>query len=166
MRKFNLSEKYIIPFILGGVLIYLAYRLFKKSDQERKEGKDTQDEIYKKRLEIKKAGLTPNEFSETELNDFSSRLEQAMFDVGTDTTEIKNVFSKLGHGLYGELDFLMLKKSFGHRPYTGGIFPNLSTVFGMSRGDNLQYWLNEELSESEKSDVNDILSYKQISYRI
>jgi hypothetical protein len=166
MRKFNLSEKYIIPFILGGVLIYLAYRLFKKSEREQKEESDVKDEIFKKRLEIKKAGLTSNEFSETELNDLASRLEQSMFDVGTDTIEIKNVFSKLGHGLHGELDFLMLKKAFGHRPYTGGVFPNLLATVGMSRGENLQYWLNEELNESQKTDVNDILEYKEISYRI
>ena len=165
MRKFNI-EKLIIPLLLVGVIIYLLYRIFKKPETEIKENQAVKDEIQKKRLEIKNAGLISNEFSQTELMDLANRLEQAMFDVTTDEEEIYAVFSKLGHGLYGELDFLMLKDAFGHRPYTGGVFPNIQSAFGLAQGDTLQWWLNEELDEEEKQYVNDILAYKEINYRI
>lgn len=165
MKKYNI-EKLIIPLLLVGVIIYLLYRIFKKSDIEIKEVNAVDNEIEKKRAEIRKLGIKPNEFSQTELLDFANRLEQAMFDVTTDEPEIYAVFSRLGFGVEGELDYLMLKKAFGHRPYTGGVFPNVLNVVGLSEGDNLQWWLNEELDEEEKATVNSILQSKQISYRI
>lgn len=88
---------------------------------------------------------------------WANRLEQAMFDVGTDEDAIFEIFSQLRNNT----DFLTLKAAFGVRNYTGGFLP------GMVSDDlSLDGWIQQELDSSERAELNNILSQRGITYRI
>lgn len=88
---------------------------------------------------------------------WANRLEQAMFDIGTDEDAIFEIFAQLRNNT----DFLTLKAAFGIRNYTGGFLP------GLVSGDlSLDGWIQQELDSSEISELNSILSENGITYRI
>jgi len=90
---------------------------------------------------------------------FANRLEQAMFDWGTDEAAIIDVFNKLQNNA----DYLALKTAFGVRDYTGGIVPYIPFV---SPKLSLEGWLQEELSSTYINRINTILQNKGITYRV
>lgn len=85
-------------------------------------------------------------------NIMADQLQSAMFDAGTDEQTIYSIFRKLKN----PKDLLQLVKAFGKRKYY---------VFGISQGNyNLGQWLQEELSDSEKQEINSILQSNNINY--
>jgi len=91
----------------------------------------------------------------SQYNTFADKLEQAMFDIGTNETAVYNVFKALKNNL----DFIELKKAFGERKYTGGVLPYWA--YGSL---NLNKWIAEEMSQSEISNINTILNNNGIKY--
>ena len=88
---------------------------------------------------------------------WANRLEQAMFDIGTDEDAIFQIFAQLRNNT----DFLSLKAAFGIRNYTGGFLP------GLVSGDlSLDGWLQQELDRSEIEELNSILFDNGITYMI
>lgn len=90
---------------------------------------------------------------------FANRLEQAMFDWGTDEAAILDVFNQLKNNA----DYLALKSAFGVRDYTGGIVPYIPLI---SPKLSLEGWLQEELSSSYINEINTMLYNKGITYRV
>lgn len=85
-------------------------------------------------------------------NIMADQLQSAMFDAGTDEQTIYTIFKKLKN----PKDLLQLVKAFGRRTYY---------VFGYPQGNyNLGQWIQEELSDSEKQEINSILQSNNINY--
>jgi len=87
---------------------------------------------------------------------WANRLENAMFDIGTDENAIFEVFGSLRTNG----DFIKLKQAFGVREYTGGYLPGF-----VSPDLGLDGWIQQELDGSEISELNAILQRKGITYR-
>ena len=87
---------------------------------------------------------------------WANRLEQAMFDVGTDEDAIIDVFTAIRNNA----DFVKLKQAFGVRNYTGGFVPGF-----LSDDLSLDGWLAQELDSSEINELNSLLARKGITYR-
>jgi len=84
-----------------------------------------------------------------------SALEQAFYDVGTNTEAVFDVFEQVQND--GQLAQLI--QGFGFRDYSGGLLP----YYFYSKMD-LPMQLREELSSSEISQVNSILASNGITY--
>ena len=87
---------------------------------------------------------------------FADILHNAMLGVGTDFTSIKNVFSKINN----KSDLFQLIKSFGTR----GSYIDYGIYNALVFSGNLSYWLNDELSESEKDELILMLKNKNIIF--
>jgi hypothetical protein len=105
---------------------------------------ETNDELAR----LMASGVIPN-FSDLEFIQMANKLENAMFDVGTDEDSIYQVFNLL----LNDADFLKLNQAFGYRTYTGGYIPGV--IHGK---ENLAGWIAEELDQEEVSKVNKLLS--------
>jgi hypothetical protein len=143
--------RFEIILLLG--IVYLIYDLvFKKKTSSEK--KDT--EIDK---ELNEAKLT---FPKSQYYSFADSLETSMENATTDEETIYSVFKKLKTNA----DYLMLTKAFGKRVYTGEVFGSLFSMLDFSEGNSLEQWLNFELDDVERNELNIILKKKNISYRI
>lgn len=86
----------------------------------------------------------------------ADRLQQAMFDWGTDNSAITGVFEDLKK----DADFERLFNAFGVRVYTGGILPTPWLKY------NLVQWLSAELSQDEIETLNAIMQANGLTYRL
>lgn len=136
------------PYVIGGALALFAFLLLRKKNPDKEEANALTNEAA--------AAGNPT-YSPSQFYAFANRLEQAMFDIGTDEDSIYSVFRSLNNNA----DFLALKAAFGIRNYTGGYVPGF-----LSDDLSLDGWLAQELTSSETAEVNKILSNKGISYRI
>lgn len=84
---------------------------------------------------------------------FCSTLESAMQYTGTDEDSIKDVISKLKN----QDDWNFLQKAFGTRTKYGGTFDKDIT------GD-LKMWLIDELYDSERQEIRDMLKKRNINF--
>ena len=136
------------PYLIGGALMLILILLFRKKSAAAQEQQALTNESTA-------AGTT--NFPASQFFAWANRLEQAMFDVGTDEDAIVAVFGNL----INNADFLALKTAFGVRNYTGGFVPGF-----LSDDLSLDGWLQQELDNSEIAQLNNILANKGITYRI
>jgi hypothetical protein len=136
------------PYVIGGALALIAILLFRKKTPEQQEANE---------LATETANAGNPTYNNSQFFAFANRLEQAMFDIGTDEDAIFSVFNSLNNNA----DFLALKSAFGVRNYTGGFVPGF-----LSDDLTLDGWLAQELDSSEIAELNKILSNKGITYRI
>lgn len=141
------NNKKLLPIILGGgaiLAIYLLYFRRKKS------------EVMEEQALTQEAGSGSTSYPDSQFYAWANRLEQSMFDVGTDEDAIVEIFSALRNNS----DFIKLKQAFGVRNYTGGFVPGF-----LSDDLSLDGWIAQELDSSEINEINSILSRKGITYR-
>jgi len=91
-------------------------------------------------------------------NQFAGTLHAAMLGLGTDFTSVKNVFAKLNN----QSDLFQLIKSFGTR----GSYIDYGIYNALVFSGDLTMWLNDELSETEKSEIINLLNIKNITYTL
>jgi predicted ATP-dependent endonuclease of OLD family len=119
-------------------------------------------ENIKKEIKISFKGEKESEFScelhhdNQPYSEWANRLENAMFDIGTDENAIFEVFGSLRTNG----DFIKLKQAFGIREYSGGFLPGF-----VSPDLGLDGWIQQELDGSEINELNAILQRKGITYR-
>jgi len=107
--------------------------------------------------EIAKTG-TKQTYPASQYYQFANKIQQAAHDWGTDESAIYSVFYKI----HTDKDFLLLKKAFAVRPYTGDILPYVLTGQDL----DLQGWLSAEMNKDEIKKVNAILKKNGINYKI
>jgi len=113
--------------------------------------------------DLKKTASTQKQsYSDFQYVTWANNLEEAMFDVGTTSSTIYDIFKQLKN----DTDYMKLQAAFGLRPYTGGIFPNISSVFGLAQGIDLNTWIRNEEGQSVIDELNQIMASKGITYRI
>lgn len=142
-----MKKEYVNYLVKGGIGLALLY-LFTRSSKAAQEQQSLNQESSQ-------AG-TPT-YPNSQYQAWANRLEQAMFDWGTEEETIFEIFSSLQNNA----DFLKLKLAFGTRTYTGGVLPGF-----FNDKLSLDAWLQQELDESELARVNQILSSKGITYRV
>ena len=136
------------PYVIGAALALIAILLLRKKSSAAAEATAIT-------TESQTAG-TPT-YQNSQYFAWANRLEQAMFDVGTDEDAIFSVFSQLRNNA----DFLKLKQAFGVSNYTGGYVPGF-----LSDDLSLDGWIQQEFDNSAINQLNTILANKGITYRI
>jgi hypothetical protein len=142
-------------YIMYGAAAILLFFLFRKKGSAAQEANLLNQESQ---AEENQAGGNKT-FPDSQYFAFANRLEQAMFDWGTDEAAILDVFNQLQNNA----DYLALKTAFGVRDYTGGIVPYIPLI---SPKLSLEGWLQEELSSSYINEINTMLYNKGITYRV
>lgn len=136
------------PYVIGGIAAILLILLFRRKTNAQAEASALQTE----------AGTSGNAtYAQSQYFAWANRLEQAMFDIGTDEDAVFSVFNQLRNNA----DFLALKQAFGVRQYTGGYLPGF-----LSDELSLDGWIQQEFDSDEIDELNNILSSKGITYRI
>ncbi len=141
------NNKNLIPIVLGGAGILAIYLLFFRRKKS---------EVLEEQALTQEASGGSTSYPDSQFYAWANRLEQAMFDVGTDEDAIFDIFGSLRNNS----DFLKLKQAFGIRNYTGGFVPGF-----LSDDLSLDGWIAQELDGSEINEINSILSRKGITYR-
>lgn len=135
-----------------GLVGYGIYKKVHKTSQEKQalEGvKDVNADI-RKLLQYEKPSYIQSQYSA-----FADALFEAMQGLGTEKS-LNTTFSKIKN----TIDILYLNQAFGIRDYKDDSF------FGLNvKPMNLNQWVNAELSDSEKKELNDMLSKKGIKYQ-
>jgi LPXTG-motif cell wall-anchored protein len=132
------------PYLLGGAALLLLFFLFRRKKSE----------VMEEQALTAESGETT--YPDSQFYAWANRLEQAMFDVGTDEDAIIDVFTAIRNNA----DFVKLKQAFGVRNYTGGFVPGF-----LSDDLSLDGWISQELDSSEINQLNSILAAKGITYR-
>lgn len=138
----------IMLFVVILVVVYFGYRgianAVKKSTAKKKEEEET------KEMEEALPKGEKATYSTIQYKDFADKLEIAMKGVGTDYKAIKEVFKAMEN----DTDIIQLKKAFGLRGE------------GWFSGDeNLNQWLQGDLSSDEIKELNALLETKGITFR-
>jgi hypothetical protein len=137
-----------LPIYIGaGLGLYLIYFLFfkrKKSD------------VAEEQALQQEGSSSTSTYPDSQFYGWANRLENAMFDIGTDENAIFEVFGSLRTNG----DFIKLKQAFGIREYSGGFLPGF-----VSPDLGLDGWIQQELDGSEINELNAILQRKGITYR-
>jgi hypothetical protein len=142
-----MKDKNLPIYIGAGIGLYLLYFLFfrrKKSDVAEEQA-----------LQQEGSSSAPT-YPTSQFYGWANRLENAMFDIGTDENAIFEVFGSLRTNG----DFIKLKQAFGIREYSGGFLPGF-----VSPDLGLDGWIQQELDGSEINELNAILQRKGITYR-
>jgi hypothetical protein len=136
------------PYVIGGIAALILIILLRRKTSEQQEATALQTE----------AGQSGNAtYPQSQFYAWANRLEQSMFDIGTDEDAIFSVFNQLRNNA----DFLALKQAFGVRQYTGGFLPGF-----MSDDLSLEGWIAQEFDSDEINQLNNILRNKGINYQI
>lgn len=144
MKILNLIKKNPIQ---SAAIVAGAFFLY--SSLKTKSNKDTADQVDD---ELNQPGVSLS-YPLSNYSLMADQLQSAMFDAGTDENTIYSVMAKLKN----PKDLLQLIKSFGLRTYY---------QFGWPQGKyNLGQWFQEELSDSEKDKINQILAGNSINYQ-
>ena len=137
-----------LPIYIGaGLGLYLLYFLFFRRKQS--------DVAEQQALQQEGSSSAPT-YPASQFYGWANRLENAMFDIGTDENAIFEVFGSLRTNG----DFIKLKQAFGIREYSGGFLPGF-----VSPDLGLDGWIQQELDGSEINELNAILQRKGITYR-
>jgi hypothetical protein len=137
-----------LPLYIGaGLGLYLLYFLFFRRKQS--------DVAEQQALQQEGSSSAPT-YPASQFYGWANRLENAMFDIGTDENAIFEVFGSLRTNG----DFIKLKQAFGIREYSGGFLPGF-----VSPDLGLDGWIQQELDGSEINELNAILQRKGITYR-
>ena len=145
----------VVGFAVG---IYLVYRLIKGVNKFQEdipfqsEEQSTANELAK----LNKNPYTRQKLTESQAKSYANKLFQAMDGLGTDEQSIYSVFYKLQN----DADFLAIQNAFGTKTISSGSY-FVSDVRG-----TMVPCLSSELDIDELKRVNDILSKKNIKYRI
>ncbi len=145
---FERMKKELKPYIFGAAAALIFILLFRRKSQAAQESAALT-------TESQSAGQPT--FPSSQFFAWANRLEQAMFDIGTDEDAIFDVFNRLRNNA----DFLALKAAFGVRNYTGGFVPGF-----LSDDLSLDGWISQELDSSEIAQLNNILRSKGITYSL
>lgn len=132
------------PYFIGGAALLLLFFLMRRKKSE----------VMEEQALTAESGTTT--YPDSQFYAWANRLEQAMFDVGTDEDAIIDVFTAIRNNA----DFVKLKQAFGVRNYTGGFVPGF-----LSDDLSLDGWLAQELDSSEINELNSMLARKGITYR-
>jgi hypothetical protein len=121
--------------------------------QKRKEANELNKEI------IGKGTLQPSQY-----RDLANGIQKAFmplesFGIGTDNTAIYNIFRMLKNND----DFLILKKTYGIRPYTDYTINPFGTTYQFNMQQAILY---EDENSVMKDRINNILKVKGITYRL
>jgi hypothetical protein len=136
----------------GGWIIYRVLdKIFQKKPDDLAEPQAAQSELTR----LAQMGIYPTH-SNAEFESYSNAIVQAVWDCGTDEDAIINVMEQMNN----EADIYALIAVYGVRAYKG-CFENFFSLVERS----LTGTLSSELDAGEKSDVNDILAQKGISFR-
>lgn len=144
-KKINFTI--LIPVVFIAILvIYFIGRSYGKNAAKVSDDKELDKDIDKNKLS----------YPLTSYKQMADTLHSAMLGPGTDFSSIKNVFGLIKN----ESDLFQLSKSFGVRySYIDyGLF-QMPYFYG-----TLNYWLNDELSNSEKLTLLNLLKSKNITY--
>ena len=154
---------------IGGVLIVgiFGFKIYQdtKRKKDLKQAGQSADEANAELQNLSSKGIKPT-ITATQATNFSSSLVQAMNGCGTDENMIYSVFSKLKN----DADLYLLIRQFGVRFYTPCPASNPVSyakflVDDKAFGGDLATWLSYDLSSSEISKINKILSNNKIKYQ-
>jgi len=135
MRSLMMNFSLIIYAVIG----YLIYDIFFKGKSESEEFSD---------LIKPQSGLSYPLYAYKEM---VTKLLNAMHGYGTSEQVIYDVFNTIKNNM----DARQLKKEFGMRPYTGDFTGSFALL--LNEPEPLSSWLDNELTESEKQAVRNIL---------
>jgi len=142
-----MKENKYLPILGATAAIAVIYFLFFRKKRS---------EVLEQQALLQEGSSTTPTYPNSQYFAWANRLEQSMFDIGTDEDAIFSVFSYLRNNG----DFIKLKQAFGVREYTGGFLPGF-----LSPDLSLDGWIQEELDSSEIQQLNNILKNKGITYR-
>lgn len=154
---------------VGGLIIvgFFAYTIYKnaKIKQEEKKGRKAAEEAKKELNDLSKQGIIPS-FGNSQYEIFVQTLVTSMDSCGTDEAAIYSVFNAMKN----KADVLKLVEIFGVRYYTPCIATNpisYSKFLFDSKafGGGISDWLTYDLANSERQNINNILSKKSIDYK-
>lgn len=135
-----------------GIVSYGIYKKVHKTSQEKQAleaVKDVNSDI-RKLLQYEKPSYIQSQYSS-----FADALFEAMQGLGTEKS-LNTTFSKMKN----TIDMLYLNQAFGIRDYKDDSF------FGANvKAMNLNQWISAELDDSEKKELNEMLSKKGIKYQ-
>lgn len=138
------------------ILVFLLISWYRSSRKRRQQEKQFNDD-YKT---LTQQGGQKASFLATNYTQFADRIYEAgcigAFCYGTDEEAIFKVFEQM----VNELDVLLLVKAFGLREERGTF-----CLPGMDCGLGLGAWLQTELGEDDFTEINKILSQKEIKYQ-
>jgi hypothetical protein len=155
--------------VLSGVAIigFVGYTIYKnaKIKQEEKKGRKAAEEAKKELNELSKQGIIPS-FGNSQYEIFVQTLVTSMDSCGTDEAAIYSVFNSMKN----KADVLKLVETFGVRYYSPCIATNpisYSKFLFDSKafGGGISDWLTYDLANSERQNINNILSKKSIDYK-
>jgi hypothetical protein len=141
-----MKKNYTTYLIAGGAAYLLYFLFFRRKKTEVLEEQALQQE----------GSSNATTYPASQFYGWANRLENAMFDIGTDENAIFEVFGSLRTNG----DFIALKRAFGVREYSGGFLPGF-----VSPDLGLDGWIQQELDGSEISEINAILQRKGITYK-
>jgi predicted metalloprotease len=149
--------KGVIIIIIIVVVLFIAYKIYKKvSDvqmgSDKEDVKDTQQELNA----LIQGGTRPS-YGQSQFSQWASTLRQSFDGCGTDNKVWENVFKSMRN----KADVLALIATYGVRTYDGC---NWEGDFNDKTG-GLTAALNDELSSSEISKINTMLSNKNITFQ-
>lgn len=141
--------------LIGGVG-YLGFKIYKSLSAKDKGQKKEEKSWEKEAEELDKNPKTQATLKFSQLQSYANVLQSAMDGMTTKVGDIKNVFS----ALKTDGDFAGLTKAFGTRTINSGVYlvPDYTGT--------LSACLTDELSTSEKDEVNTILAKKGIKYKV
>lgn len=149
IKNSNLMYLALIPILLITLLvIYFIGRGSGKNAAKVNDDKELDKDIDKTQLS----------YPISSYKQFADTLHVAMVGLGTDFTSIKNVFAKINN----QSDLFQLLKSFGTR----GSYIDYGIYNALVFSGDLTRWLNDELSETEKSQIINLLESKNITFTI
>lgn len=152
--------------LIGGaaLAVYLIYKNA-RHNKEIAEANTAAEQAGKDLSDLENLGILPTLY-DTEYENFSQELVQAMNGCGTDEASIYSVFGKMAN----DADVLKLIQAFGVRYYqpcvwTSPVSYTLWLANDQAFGGGLPAWLGYDLDASEIAKVNSILRSKQISFQ-
>lgn len=145
--------KGIVAIAVVGAVGYAVYKLTQKLGEEPKRDSEEEKQIVTElETESKK---TPLSYGASQYATFANNIQEAGYDVGTDEDAIYSVFRKIKNNA----DYLALLKAWGKPTRT--IYE-----WGVGRKKTLTQFLRSEMSDSEISKINKILSNNKVKYRV
>ena len=149
IKNNNILYLALIPVLLITILVvYFIGRGSGKNAAKVNDGKELDKDIDTNQLS----------YPLSSYKQFADTLHVAMLGLGTDFTGVKKVFTKIKN----QSDLFQLLKSFGTR----GSYIDYGLYNALVFSGDLTRWLNDELSETEKSQIINLLETNNITFTI
>jgi hypothetical protein len=151
--------KGIIAIAVVGGVGYAIYKLskIKKTPEEKSDKEEADAQTKELEAETKKKPLS---YPLSQYKTFANAIEEACNEEGTDEEAIYSTFRKLKNNS----DYLALQKAWGNP--TRFVTPSWYIFYTTGRNYTLPQLLRNDMSSSEISKVNKILSNNGIKYRV